>query len=81
MNDGDYTKTFIQQLAKTSFLFVISENHNLYGVLSDFAEGEGWYEMDGSYGIKIISVDDVEFNEDEFEITQKKEEADDNQGK
>jgi hypothetical protein len=32
---------------------------------------EGWYPMDGSCGIKIVSVSEMEFNQDDFEIKEK----------
>lgn len=67
-NGGDYTKTFLQYLGRAAMLDGISENHNLLGVLSYFEENEGWYPMDGSYGIKITYVEELEFSNDQFQV-------------
>ena len=70
-NDGDYTKTFLQQLASRCLEIVISNNYNLFGVIGEFEEAEGWFKMNGSYGITITSVDDFEFQYSEFQIEEK----------
>lgn len=68
-NDGDVTKTFLQQLAREITIIQISNNYNLKGVISEFRNMEGWCQMDGSYGLKIIDVDDPPFFEHrEFEV-------------
>lgn len=68
-NDNDYTKTFLKMLGKNILLIIISNNYNLYGVLQEFKnEKEGWYPLDGEYGIKIIDFDDFEIERDDFEI-------------
>lgn len=68
LNDGDYIKTFLQNLAR-EILYIITEyNYNISGVISEFKNREGWCVMDGSKGIKIISIDDFEFELDNFEV-------------
>ena len=71
-NGGDYTKTFIKQLAISALYDVIGESHNLLGVLGYFEESEGWFAMDGSNGIKILFVDDFDFYGDDFRIEEVK---------
>lgn len=67
-NDGDYIKTFVQQLAREIFYIIAEHDYNLYGVVKEFENREGWCTMEGSYGIKITNVDDLEFKHYEFEV-------------
>lgn len=67
-NDGDYTKTFIQQISRTILYMVAGRNLNINGVRNEFNNLEGWCKMDGTHGIEILSVDEVEFHYDDFEI-------------
>ena len=67
-NNGDYIATFVKQLAQKIFYIVIAENYNKTGVINWFSTAEGWCEMDGSHGIVIESVDDFEFEQDDFGI-------------
>jgi len=74
-NDGDYVKTFLQQLGQKVF-FMINECGSLYSLLNhfdwDFKWGnsgeEGYCKMDGSKGIKIIDVDSWGIDKDEFDV-------------
>ena len=67
-NDGDYIKTFLQQLGQQIFMEMISGNSNLYFVDQRFRDAEGWVPMDGTSGITILSVDINKAEIDEFEI-------------
>lgn len=66
LNDGDYTKTFLQQLSRN--ILIESMDYNLHGIISKYDDREGWTKMDGSKGIEIISVNNWEFYENNFEI-------------
>lgn len=73
-NDGDYVKTFLQQLGQKVF-FMINECGSVYSLVKHFdwndefyGGEEGYYEMDGSKGIKITDVDVWSIYKDEFEI-------------
>lgn len=67
-NDGDYTKTFLQQLAREICMIEVEFNYNLVGVTGEFNNREGWCKMDGSMGIKIVNVDDFEFEHRQYEV-------------
>lgn len=56
---GDYTKTFLTMLAKRIL------NHG--DVPKD---EEGWYPLDGSNGVKVLSVTPYEYDHDLIEITE-----------
>jgi hypothetical protein len=71
-NDGDYTKTFLQKLARKCLYIIVSNGYNLYGVVSEFTNIEGWYNMDGRYGIWIKKVDSVELESNEFKVLEMK---------
>jgi len=70
---GDYTKAFLKQLCRECFRLVVANNYNLYGVVSEFEDSEGYCNMDGTYGIKITRVSKVNYNLDGFLIGVKKE--------
>lgn len=69
-NNGDYTITFLQQLANEILTTIISNNYNLDGVIYDFNNKEGWCPMDGSHGIKIINADEVDFRDRDFQVSE-----------
>ena len=63
-NNGNYTTTWLKQLAK----YILNS-----GVRPDTSlDNEGWYELNGSYDIKITYFSRFEFDEDEIEITEAK---------
>lgn len=67
--DGDYTKAFLRQIARE--IYIISfDGWNKEGVIQQFEEREGWYSMDGSNGIEILSVTSVGVEYD-FDIEEK----------
>lgn len=69
MNDNDYIKTFLQQLARKIFYLSFAEGYNLNGIITCFNNWiEGWYKMNGEYGIKILEVDPVEIEADDFSV-------------
>jgi hypothetical protein len=74
-NDGDYVKTFLQQLGQKVY-FMINDCGSVYSLLNSFnwdAEPfsggeEGYCNMDGTKGIKIISADTWGIDKEEFEV-------------
>lgn len=68
LNDGDYIKTFLENLAQV--IIRDSIEWNLQGVRRAFENREGWCKMDGTEGIKIIYIDRWTFDEDDFLITE-----------
>jgi hypothetical protein len=67
-NEGDYTKTFLQQLSREINIIQIIESYNLTGVIEAFNDREGWFTLDGSSGIWINFIDDVDFAHSDYEI-------------
>lgn len=67
-NDGDYNKTFLQQLAREINYIQIQDNVMLKGVLKEFENREGWLPMDGSYGIEITHIDDFTFEHNQYQV-------------
>lgn len=68
INDDDYVKTFLQQLAREINYIQAEYNYNLIGVKGEFENREGWSKMDGSYGIEIMEIDDFEFSHSEYVV-------------
>ena len=54
-NNGDILKTFLIQLCNRCILFLAEDELNTEGLISKFNGLEGWYPMDGSFGIRITS--------------------------
>lgn len=59
-NSGDYTKTWLKMLA----LFILERGRIPSG-------DEGWCELDGKYGIKVLHWSRFEFDEDQIDIISK----------
>lgn len=67
-NDGDYLTAFLKMLGQKILLLKIEYGGNIQ---QGFVDSEGWVRMVGSYGIKIISADDVNFNESDFVVEER----------
>jgi hypothetical protein len=65
---GDYKKTFLQQLGREVFYILAAERLNLTSIIAAFKNREGWCDVDGSYGIKIVQIDPLSFDHYEFEV-------------
>lgn len=64
-NEGSLLLTFLKQLCKQSVFLEFEGNWNTDGVIEKFYTLEGWYPMDGSYGIKLLNVSGMEIWEQE----------------
>lgn len=71
-NDGDYTKTFLENLACQCLTIAISHNYNATGIIREFEKLEGWCPMDGRQGIKITDVYCYSLDRDEFSVEEVK---------
>jgi hypothetical protein len=67
-NEGDYIKTFLQDLAREIQYIIAEHDYNLTGVIEEFINREGWCLMDGTFGIEILNVDEFEFTHSEYEV-------------
>jgi len=67
-NNGDVVKTFLQMLGAEIALVVTTERVNLLGVIDYFKDREGWFDIDGSYGVKLLYTEDIEFDHEAIEV-------------
>lgn len=67
-NDGNYTKTFVQQLAREAYWIQAEHHVNLKGVIEQFKHREGWTQMDGSFGFTITYVDNFSVDQRDFQV-------------
>lgn len=67
---GDYVQAFLKQFAPMLFR-MSTETGDVMDIINEFKDWntEGFCDMDGSHGIKIISVDCWQAEEDEFDIS------------
>lgn len=63
---GDIQKAYLKMLGQA--LINESQEWNIIGILSLYDEKEGWSDLRGNCGIKLISVDEWEFDRDDFDI-------------
>lgn len=66
--DGDVETAFLKFLGES--LLYESMDNSLYGILKEWEKREGWYPLDGSYGVKLTHIDEWEFNRNDFQIRQ-----------
>lgn len=69
-NDGDYVKTFLQQLGSHVQDIALGTGYNTWGVKEEFNSREGWAPMNGLAGINILHHTRLEFEDQEFEVTE-----------
>ncbi len=60
-NDGDYLRTWLKQLGG----FILSHRRPPQ-------DDEGWYNLDGTWGIKLVHWEEYEFDEGMIEIEEVK---------
>jgi hypothetical protein len=68
LNEGDITKTFLQQLAREICFILADYDYSLEGLIEKFNDREGYWPMDGSNGITIMEIDGFDIPSGEFEI-------------
>ena len=67
-NDGDYVKTFLQQVA--SWCWTPRLQYNPWGVRTYFDDREGWVPLDGSNGINILQSETISIEDEDFDVTE-----------
>lgn len=66
---NDYTLVFLKQLTAEIIGKIATNNYNLEGVIAHFKNAEGWVQMDGSAGIKILDVDEFSWSDNfDFDV-------------
>lgn len=56
-NNGNYFETFLKQLCHE--VMILGLDKNVLGIISEFNNREGWWKIDGTEGIKLLSVDNM----------------------
>lgn len=70
-NEDDYLKTFLKYLCEKCMRILSADNLSLTGLIKEFDDAEGWYNMDGEYGFKLIGFSEPDFdNQDLYEISE-----------
>lgn len=68
-NCNNYLNTFLKQLCKKCIMILANDKLSLNGLINEFNDLEGWYNMDGSYGIRIIGYSEIDLdNQDYYNI-------------
>jgi len=67
--DGDLVVEALKKIALQCIIQATINNHNTYGVISDFNDGvEGYPKLDGTSGIVLKKVEYYEFGDDNLTI-------------
>jgi hypothetical protein len=70
--DGNIVNAVLTLMAQMAFRLNVSDWRNTVSLLKDPQTcPEGWPVLDGSSGITLVSIDDFEFEADEFTIEEK----------
>ena len=64
--DGDIEKAYLKMLGQQ--MIHMSMNLNVLGIKEQFEEMEGWYSLDGKFGVTLLRVDNWEFSASDFDI-------------
>jgi len=57
-NNGNYFETFLKQLCHEVMILGVDDK-NVTGIINEFNNREGWWKIDGSEGIKLLSVENM----------------------
>lgn len=66
--DGDYIKTYAMQLARELCIMQVQQGLILEALIDDFKNKEGWFPIDGSWGVRVLNADDFTFSSGEFMV-------------
>lgn len=70
-NEGNYQNAFLKQLCSEVIILSASKNLSVSGIIDEINDKEGWYPIDGSCGIKLLSVIRANLgNQDDYEINE-----------
>lgn len=65
---GEYNLFIVWSLYFGRTLYSLSDDYNLYGVKEEFADLEGHIKLDGSFGVELISIDNIDLGMFDFEV-------------
>lgn len=63
---GNIEKAYLKMLAKE--ILFLSAEYNLYGVISEFENKEGWASLDGRHGVRLTSIDAWSFASNDISV-------------
>ncbi|WP_416440419.1 DUF2528 family protein [Leeuwenhoekiella sp. A16] len=66
--NGDPVDEAVRKYALRAIIESTLHDHNTEGVIADFNDGEGFYPIDGSCGIKLLHVEGYTFDENKLEV-------------
>lgn len=71
-NEDNIQDAFLKLLCEEVMRMLAEQNNlNEFGIKSLFENREGWFKMDGSFGVEILGVDPPIFNnQDDYVITE-----------
>jgi len=67
---GDYPTAFAKMLAEEVYRVITYYSYTLEGVITHLKEEEGWYPVDGTHGITIVSADGSDIDYDYFDVNE-----------
>ncbi|WP_035276512.1 DUF2528 family protein [Desulforegula conservatrix] len=74
--EGSVLNAVLKMLTRTCLLLQIEKGYNTVGIIEEFdwdtSNGgiEGWPKMDGSFGFKLLRVDNLDFDETDMTISE-----------
>jgi len=69
--DNNVLNAVLKMLGQQCWELMIANGFNTYGLIQEFNDREGWPDMDGSYGIKIINCDALLFDISDITVKEK----------
>ena len=71
--DGDYVKAFLKNICEKILRLQIEYYVNEIGIIRLFEKQEGYLPIDGSYGIELLSLDEINTSDySDYEIVEVK---------
>lgn len=66
--DGDPIDEVMKKYAMAAIIIATIEGYNLYGVIQEFMNKEGFCKVDGSMGIELDFIQQYEFDENKLSM-------------
>jgi hypothetical protein len=66
--DGNLIDEVMKKYALECIIEASYNDYNKLGLIKEFNEKEGFYSIDGKYGITLDSIESYEFSEDKLEM-------------
>lgn len=66
--DEDPIYEVMKKYAMEAIRIATFNNYNEFGVIDEFNDNEGFYRIDGSYGITLVQINGYEFDTDKLTL-------------